>query len=424
MEEGSGLESLINQRLTRPSYTRMVSWEFSNQQEAIPVKRQRRRSKKQSDVDEEVDILVFSSDEEQDGHSSLTESDEDCLYFSAEETISLESDSANKIHQKIASLDIDETSDKDTTLGDEDDDSLAGVQSPPQKKHAPSKKQKRKRRKSKNSYVFYAGDFLSGMEINVEPDIIFDTQELVEESRIYVEKAVPSLVELCLNCTRRRKPNIQLPKGLKNMVKHSNKEFTFRKFQVSWLQNEFSKWQPFEKKKTELFFAVYAEDGEWGSDPVYTCLLATRNIWNNVFYPRHLFSRYLNEYDGSKTSSFLPFTFVTNPNAWENNYDGIKYIFQQRFLGCLANLVDLMMPSILSERKAGTESDRYKSELDQISATTKTAMMRVKGALSVRFRDITDLFFDKIIPYVFWARGDFHLAANLFAKLIEGEKTQ
>ncbi|XP_069131367.1 uncharacterized protein [Argopecten irradians] len=38
------------------------------------------------------------------------------------------------------------------------------------------------------------------------------------------------------------------------------------------------------------------------------------------------------------------------------------------------------------------------------------------------FRDITDLFYDKIIPYVFWARGDFHLAANLFTKLIEGEK--
>ncbi|XP_033743450.1 uncharacterized protein LOC117329561 [Pecten maximus] len=32
------------------------------------------------------------------------------------------------------------------------------------------------------------------------------------------------------------------------------------------------------------------------------------------------------------------------------------------------------------------------------------------------------MFFDKIIPYVFWARGDLHQASTLFTKLIEGDK--
>ncbi|XP_060085899.1 uncharacterized protein LOC132565279 [Ylistrum balloti] len=49
-------------------------------------------------------------------------------------------------------------------------------------------------------------------------------------------------------------------------------------------------------------------------------------------------------------------------------------------------------------------------------------MGRVKGALKVRFADITDRFFDKVTPYVFWARGDLQQASALFTKLIDGEK--
>ncbi|XP_033744255.1 uncharacterized protein LOC117330145 [Pecten maximus] len=392
MEEGSGLESLINQRLTRPSYSRMVSWEFSNQQEVNPVKRKRRRSKKHSNVDEEVNFSVSSADEDESDvviqsttspgpELCVSSSDDDCLYFSAEETISSDSDSVAQINQGLTSLDIEEISTKDS--GSSKEDSIAVSQPPQEKKHAPSKKQKRKRRKSKNSYVLHAGEILSVMEIDIEPDIIGETHELVEESLACIEKAVPSLVELCLNCTRRRKVNVQLPKGLKNMVQHTNKEFTFRKFQVSWLQNEFSKWQPFEMKKPILFFAIYADSDDWGCEPVYKCLLPTRNIWNNVFYPQYLSSYLQSQYACSKTSSILPFTFVTNPCCWQDDHDSYQFVFQQRFLGCLATLVDLMMPAVLIDRNVG-DSDECISESEQILAATKIAMRRVKGALNVR----------------------------------------
>ncbi|OWF47095.1 uncharacterized protein LOC110454844 [Mizuhopecten yessoensis] len=424
MEEGSGLESLIKQRLTRPSYTRMVSWEFSNQQEHNPVKMKRRKSKRQSNVDEESNLSLSSADEDESDvvfsssnpGPDVSSSDEDCLYFSAEEILS-QSDSDTDISQRMTSLNTEGESSKDTESCKEDN--IGGRQPHQEKKHAPSKKQKRKRRKQE--YVFHGDEILSLLDIAIEPDIISETQELVEDSLACVEKTVPSLVELCLNCTRQRNRHIQLPKGLKNMVKHSYKDFSFRKFQVSWLQNEFSKWQPFENKKSEFFLCKYSDGDDWGSEAIYKCPLPTRNIWNSVFFPKLSQSHNFSEYVNSKTSSILPFTFATHMEPWPNNYDEKSYVFYQRFLGCLATLVDLMMPAVLSNKniEAGKE---HKSESEQILSATKTTIRRVKGALKIRFADVADTFFDKVIPYVFWARGDLQQASALFTKLIDGDK--
>ncbi|XP_033742372.1 uncharacterized protein LOC117328886 [Pecten maximus] len=96
-------------------------------------------------------------------------------------------------------------------------------------------------------------------------------------------------------------------------------------------------------------------------------------------YPKFGFFFVHSDYYYSKTSSILPAIFVT-PKGFNPTND--SYMFHQKFLGCLATLVDLMMPAFLSETVMIRK--QYESESTQILSAIEMAMIRVKRALKMR----------------------------------------
>lgn len=321
------------------------------------MKRTRRNSKRQLPSAEEEITEDSSSDDgdvfnesmegalsdspctgstESDLHKKKSEHDHsssnDDSYFSAKEDISSSSGSDSDICQQLSPLDI--AADK---TGVENRDISHG-QSHHGKHRAPSKKQKRKRRMHEIESVIDGDSILRMLDFDIVPDIISETKFLAEQDQIAVDKQVPSLLELCLNCMRRRKSQASLPKGLKNAIKHSNIDFTFRKFQVSWLQSAFSEWQPFDnRKKWQLYYACS------GVGPYSThSRIPTRNIWNSHFYPKYNYCSY--GYVHSKTSAILPFTFVSVKDIYVDVHTSSSFVFHQRFMGSkLSKLLDISL---------------------------------------------------------------------------------
>ena len=284
----------------RHMYTRMLSWEFS--QETKPSKPRRRHKSKKS----------LTSEEDPEGGLSLSDLDivtssDDSEYYSADEDGNQsETSSKDTLSESFAtsedsvfqSIDKEEVIPLDTSTNRQKNT----------RHRAPSKKQKRKRHKTYNC----SEDLLP---FHGTDDIMFSFtacyRDVQNQSDIVALRHVPSLVELCINKIHRNKSKTVsktsvMPKPLKGLVVQQALKVKLQKIQMSWLLALLSHFNP--KNHPNLLSIYYLLQEQTGEESKTQASfqfveLKTRNIFNSSISKG---STNDVQYIGTEFSSFLP----------------------------------------------------------------------------------------------------------------------
>ncbi|XP_021339087.1 uncharacterized protein LOC110440371, partial [Mizuhopecten yessoensis] len=417
MDEDEGLDMLIAQRSQRPSFARMISWEFNDADETKVVstqRRQRRRSKQQSGETTqhmgEDDLGACGQDDLDPALRSdmsslslegLSDSDEE--FFSAEEFYISDSEPGTGDSVVSASIDGQEEAKCVRNTGEEcesDEDRVFTEQnanlncsSSNIRPSRLSKKQKKKRRKE--VCIMYENELRPFMDIEFD-DIVPSDRTSVGET-LDISKDVPSLVQLCIKSAYKinLKSMPELPNKLKRLF-CLDEDFSLQKFQLSWLHSTLSRFEPEEKFADNCM----SKDGK---DKPAELLHPARNVWNKKYRLNHT----PKEYKGSEVSATLPFTILDQASDMGHKRAIITW-------AVVAATVELMLPPFLSAVAYRHQSE---SEDDRIVQATRSVMARLKYAMKNRFPTVVSYCFDDVVPYALWARGDLHQATKYFMSL-------
>ena len=326
--ETTGLKELIKHHRSRPSYARMISWEFSKSgSDQITQPRRRRRSKRNksgNSLVEEGDGKLGPQGEENDGEEDdafidkdgieNASSTDDSEYHSAEEHLT-DSDpisrsssiSDSEVSELAASFQTcrtnDEVMDESESVGD-----FRNPVVDSERKRAPSKKQKRKRKKSRLSdgTHFFLDDlpFANFQEFDIVEDESMDN--------VCVLKPVPSLLDLCMQACRNLNSDAKsiMPRSLKSSMSGTSSKFHLEKTQLSWL---YSLLTDIEVHFDDLIGTnkVKHWDGGFG---VYekNLYIPSRNVWTIHHYHNRLGAVNPGNDDVSYKAGLLPFTHAVD----------------------------------------------------------------------------------------------------------------
>lgn len=309
MEESdtTGLETLIRQRCSRPSFARMISWEILKTSGDPP-----RKSNKPTHRANKAASSGKEQQEDEEGNCKdrdLEDSEYDeSEYFSADENFPEEIEDVDEC------IDKDEAgSSGDVAIGDEEDVCTAFhavniCDKGGERKRRLSKKQKRKRRrqgKGENEnfmcYAEYTAPFKFADSIDYSID---ELREDLVSGTGNAPAHVPSLFELCTkslwsNSKNNRLRYQLLPVPLKTAVSLHRQSQAFASFQLSCLYRSLA----------EL---------ESKTDTWYLTLVASRNVWSTGYVLRDPESvkyrcitpfQFANDMEGSEITKVIPFTY-------------------------------------------------------------------------------------------------------------------
>ncbi|XP_061165316.1 uncharacterized protein LOC133174252 [Saccostrea echinata] len=404
-EDKTGLKILITQRRHRPSYTRVISQEFSQKTEIVGKSRRRRKSQQNAckSLSDLSDSFSSSNSDTNDIYqefrkpsdecSTLSENDQsdESEYFSAEENLVAVHDVNQDNNATLLSNTCSSKKDEDveTVLQEvhvyENDFSFFTTEDKNRNgiyKRAPSKKQKRKRRQFQcNSSVFKELPF-------------YDSDILEDPVTIYVHKEIPSLYSLCVKLLSRNKKlrrHCMIPVSFRKDI---NKEAEIHNEKVTWLNSILSKYE--EELKLDMHTGVYELS------------VLVRNVWN-IDPHSHIPGRYVRPLLGDRKISCLPVTQLYS------FYSSRSY-FSNKLMLVLGSFLHLTLPLPDPHKgnpklKARDGSAPYDRAVDNVVTTLKTRYPIVMGA-----------FYDKVLPYIFWARGDIVRAREGFHHLIHTNK--
>ncbi|XP_060083517.1 uncharacterized protein LOC132562768 [Ylistrum balloti] len=397
MDEEEGLDVLIAQRSQRPSYARMISWEFDDAEEPMVVSMQRRRRRRSKQQSGETNEHTADLDPElRSGVSSLSlKSDSDEEFFSAEEWLISDSESVTENSivsersdgvQELTGAECE--SDENSVFSDENT-SLTTSSSNIRSSRL-SKKQKKKRRKEMST--MYENQIRPFMDLEFDDiEHILPDQPSVDRM-LDLSKDVPSLVQLCIRSSY--KLNFKLMPELPNKLKrlfHVDDDFSLQKIQLSWLHSTLARFEPKEKFTENCMFKMNPDR------PVL--LHPVRNVCNKTSSVNHTDHTVL---------ATLPLTSIdwTDPNLEQRRAISTWAV--------VAATLELMMPPFLS---ASAYRHQSESEDDRIVRATRSLMTRLKFAMKSRFPTVVSHCFDDAVPYALWARGDIHQATEYFKSL-------
>ncbi|XP_062577216.1 uncharacterized protein LOC134239077 [Saccostrea cucullata] len=402
-EDKTGLKILITQRRQRPSYTRVISQEFSQETEIVGKSRRRRRSqqnvcKSSSDLSSSLSSSNSDTDNNcqeyrklSEEHDTLSENDksDDSEYFSAEENFEIKQDnnavlSSNSCSSKeeedpgIVLLEINEHR-NDFSLFNIEDTDRNDIH-----KRAPSKKQKRKRRLLQN-----VCSLLKELPF-------YDMDTLDDPVKTQVPKGIPSLYSLCVKMLSRNKKlgtrRCMIPISLRQEI---NRETEINKEKLNWLNSILSKYEE------ELKLDMYKGD--------YELNVLVRIVWNIDPHSPYCGTYYDRPLLGDSKVGFLPVTQLYS-------FCSSKSYFSYKLMSVLGSFLHMTLPfpdphkgnPKLQGRGGSTPYDR--------------AVEKVVTTLKTRFPIVMGEFYNKVLPYIFWARGDIARATESFHHLIHTHK--
>ncbi|XP_048769002.2 uncharacterized protein LOC125675414 [Ostrea edulis] len=397
-EDTTGLKTLISHRRHRPSYTRVISQEFSKERVAVE-RRGKRKAQRHSGKSTDLSDSFHPSTSEttnfnQEGCVLDDENDstDDSKYFSAEENPvpnentklncnflpSSSSYSSNEGDLETAMKVIHKYENKDT-LHIVVDKSTHGIH-----KRAPRKKQKRKWRQlnASNSVCLFR-------ELP-----FFDMGVLEDPGSVDVNKGIPSLYTLCVkaltkNIRKLHKCSI-IPCSIKRDI---DKETLFYNEKVSWLNTYLAKFEEMQSKYSNLN-------------------VPTRTVWNYKPRPPEVYRR-RGRGDifpkGDIEISCLP---VINLCAFKECHRRIYVI--NHVMCVLSSLLHLTLPY----PDPYTGKLTYNRKNRKLSTSYDRAVENVTVPLRQSYPETMKMLYDKVLPYVFWARGDVKRAKEGFLYLI------
>lgn len=396
-DDTTGLHTLISQRQKRPSYSRAISQEFSRKSEAVvvPRKRNRRKSEKirsHSLIDSAVPQHSHSSGAEPETGQSTEgqfpvfdtndgEESDESEYFSAEEN----SDSLEYVHQENApscSSSASSNDDEIPQITHQNCDNLSPVTLDTydgnlKHRRAPSKKQKRKRRLLYSSY-------------NLFRELPFYNDEIVNEFKdVHINKPVPTLSALCVKALVTKKKSLARHPIVPHVIRQDiGNAAAFYKEKVEWIKTYLAK---FEKEKYPRFQEVL-----------------TRSVWNIepwALNDTRAFQR--NNPAADKKISCLP---VTPLCGFE--YHDAEFYYPSHIMIALSCLLHLTIPF------PDPSKGKHRQRKLEGSAPYDRAVKNATASLHKSYPKLMGRFYDKTMPYVYWARGDVNRAKESFIQLI------
>ncbi|XP_071087347.1 uncharacterized protein [Haliotis cracherodii] len=388
MEEDLALGRLVAQRKQRPVFARMISWEITPHEAPGGT-----TCDQVSNSDSAGDA---SSENEAKGDNS-NDSDES-EYFSAEERTSLSDSDTDLLNQSTDNKAIGEaalvSSDNTDSVFDSVDNNSNQTQVG--RDRAPSKKQKKRRKdRLKMQSILYA-DYDAPFR-NVE-NIDFEVADLVgysdENSRPNIRN-VPTLFELCIcsistkGTRQKRQSTSSMPRPMKHVLYERRRDQAFTSIQLSWLYR----------------LLAYIEKQEAACKS--TCTLKARNIWNDDYCAQE-------DYTGGEVTSILPYSYINYKRTYYS-HTGWHHPFYR--LSVVASVIEIMLPQHISAGRLRHSSRDCSSESQLVQKATDAMVSSVREVLKKRYPAVVEDFFDKALPYVFWARGNLKFAAECFVRL-------
>ncbi|KAK3592695.1 hypothetical protein CHS0354_037831 [Potamilus streckersoni] len=449
MEESElkDLQCLITQRLQRPGFARMISWEFSkvSDEEQIKAKKILRRKRTEGLKDEESGSDLKGKDETvslsqnssihttTDSMDKLTLSvetnsstdSEECEYYSAPEDV--------EIIEDDASTGTEETFETTRTSNDvflSIGACNTGNTYPSERKRRPSKKQKRKRRQEMKC------EYINDLFVISN---IFDLENDISEANddgVTLQNPIPSLVQLCLKAASQisEGEKSEIPLGIKRLMASKNQINSLQRLQLSWLQNNVL--ASFEPENTFTNSCLYQDRRKVITEITLkgiqtinhiSVFLPTRNILNYISCYKHKAHDQDQIYRGSKVSSYL--LHATNCRTgqmdllYASDYQQLVDVSVQIVycLSALASCIDLMLPHTFSDKLVG-QKRIILGEEEATRIAKETMYIRVRNALEKRFPTVVEHLYDIALPYVMWARGNIQSATEMFINLAKAEK--
>ncbi|XP_076439799.1 uncharacterized protein LOC143279652 isoform X2 [Babylonia areolata] len=405
-EDTSGLELLIQQRINRPPFARMISWEISKSSEDPPHKAGKSgHHEKASSPLEENELQgeeLCCKEKESEG----SESDES-VYFSAEESIP---------ENQTDNSDDEESSEKNMDGSNEDQDvssflAASYCQSGKERQRGRTKKQKKKRRRqAKEGYINYT-EYTAPFQL--EENINFSISSLRQEVVCRTENTsarVPSLFELCAHfiwSKSSRLPALHLhllPRPMKKAVSVQQQSHAFSSLQLSCLYRNLG----------ELEEKARADES----------VLVTRNVWSKVYAVKWHSSRHietsipqdLSGRRGQEVTMVIPYCYAVLGQADHERWCQVEPRDSLYKTSLMVSTLDLMAPAhFRPPRKKGTSVSTMEEEDLMLVIYTDV----IRRNLQKRYPLMLELFWKKAIPYFFWLRGHSKLALDHFLQLCD-----
>ncbi|KAK7482278.1 hypothetical protein BaRGS_00026521 [Batillaria attramentaria] len=418
MAEGdaTGLDILIRQRKSRPSFARMISWEIEKSSSNPPKSKtntsasQRAKNQKRSGEQSVLESGAWEGGEEDDGDGlddelELSESD-DSEYFSAEENV----------HSTGYPCDGDLIDDFVGSGGEDDnsfDTNMILVSSQignvslnsGDRRRAPSKKQKKKRRQHQEHYSDFTAPFrnVENFDFSIEElrgDLLSKTSDLMA--------GVPSLFELCLKTLRAssRQSSIGyelLPGPMKHAVSSWRQQRAFTTMQLSCLYRFLAM---LERKQVDTNI-------DW---------LVMRNVWSVGHRTRDTAEQDGVGLIGSEMTMVIPYAYASCGYGKRIRYTwcGLDAQYGLYVTSLLVSVLDLMVPV--------TKQLVHKKGKQQLTGEDNDVAMAVSVAaalnqLKKRYPDQVELVKDRALPYLYWLRGHNKLALHEFLRLVDTESS-
>lgn len=258
-EDTTGLKTLISHRRHRPSYTRVISQEFS-QESVAQEKRGKRKAQQHSSKSTELSDSFNSSasetenfNQEDNVFDDENDNTDDSEYFSAEEN-PVPDDNTNLINCNVSpSLCTSNSSsegDLEASIKDinryENNDSLYTVIDKSAHgihKRAPSKKQKRKRRELK----------ASNSTCLLQELPFYDVGGVEDPGSVHIDKEIPSLYTMCVKVltknSRKLHKRFIIPRSIRQDI---GKEALFHNEKVIGLNKYLAKFEEMHSKYSDL----------------------------------------------------------------------------------------------------------------------------------------------------------------------------
>uniref|UniRef100_A0A1X7UZZ4 Uncharacterized protein n=1 Tax=Amphimedon queenslandica TaxID=400682 RepID=A0A1X7UZZ4_AMPQE len=381
----------------RPSvgYQRLISWELSQVQDYLteatkPQKKNKKRAPSRST--EEAVEDPSSPGPTDDGVYLVTNSDgEEEIYYSAPQS-PLPSDDDATI--------VSDASTESSLL--QFDSSLV----PSHKKQSKSSKKKKKDRRKIQRMM--RSDFFQPL-----CDLIDDVVSIdVNDMELANKTTVLSLSEICLRAIKKMplaQMEMQLPFLITSLVGHNRHLSGIVSSHVQWLEKLLA-----DVEKTLLEDEVEMKKRSKDSSlKELKCIYEFVVPWDTQFRPISA-----NEFTTEGYHCPLPYQSREIDNYQTHSH----YCTEGGLLGVLFHYANYFYPVALNEDISKRCSLSTKSSDTALEQIQRVAIERVNYWIKIRYSKISFVYskFFKLWPaYVHWARGNFHLAANDFASILD-----
>ena len=317
MESIKDIQTLAKQREKRPMYARVISWELSrtDQLQENLARRQKRRRKKDGQKDkEEAEDEEGLEDEKCSSASGSEEAGEDgspaCSglqaitgstpaesssddeeFLSAVEILDSEEEEGQEYEKEKSEMSKDDLFEDETTSGD------GPIVSERRRRHSSRRKDKWQRKL--NRFEFLAPYAHTD---DLDLDMLGSMRDLVVMSGVEVQRAVPTLVGLCLKASLHAPPTTA-PPLVQTMLHHHRGNVSLRSMQLSWLHLMMEYYESHIQATRNINCPGWIK-GKYNADTksyIYEHVRSKRNIWD-------VRGREFDDIFGLSGTEILPFT--------------------------------------------------------------------------------------------------------------------